>query len=109
MQSPEKKHTPFVEQPLTKALVVGVLVTLFVTVFFLVTRGSHISFCVFTIDGCKTVVNPPITHPPFVTEVAAVGAGAAAAAVLTAVIEAPVAVAVGVGIVIWWIVSSLLS
>ena len=109
MQSPEKKHTPFFEQPLAKALVVGLLVTLFVTVFFLVTRGSDISFCLFTIDGCKTVVSPPITHPPFVTEVAAVGAGAAAAAVLTAVIEAPVAVAVGVGIVIWWIVSSLLS
>ncbi len=109
MQSPEKKHTPFFEQPLAKALVVGVSVILLATVFFLVTRGSDISFCLFTIDGCKTVVNPPIIHPPFITEVTAVGAGAAAAAVIATVIEAPIAVAVGVGIVIWWLVSSLLS
>lgn len=107
MQSPEKKHTPFFDQPFAKALVVGLLVALSVTVFFLVTRGSNISFCLFTIDGCN--FKPPIIHPPFVTEVAAVGAGAAAAAVLAAVIEAPVAVAVGVGIVVWWVVSSLLS
>jgi hypothetical protein len=108
MESPENKQRKINDPDIMKIITVGALVIILIAVFFVVTRGNDIVFCLFS-SNCKSVIidpPPPIVNP-FI-DLLAVGAGVATAAVLTAVIETPVIVAVGVGIAVWWIVNALL-
>ena len=106
MELPENKETKINNPDIIKIITVGVLVIVLIAVFFIVTRGNDITFCLFS-SNCN---EPVIIKPPHgFDDLLAAGAGVATAAVLTTVIDAPIMVAVGVGIAIWWIVNTLLS
>ena len=108
MESPENKERKINDPDIIKIITVGALVIVLIAVFFLVTRGNDITFCLFSSNCNKPVV---INPPPVVgiDGLLAAGAGVATAAILTGVINAPIFVAVGVGIAVWWMVNALIS
>lgn len=108
MELPENKETKINNPDITKIITVGVLVIVLIAVFFIVTRGNDITFCLFSSNCNKPVVINPSDSVGF-DDLLAAGAGVGAAALLTTVIDAPVIVLIGVGIAVWWIVNALLS
>ncbi|MEB3830611.1 hypothetical protein [Phormidium sp. CCY1219] len=71
--------------------------------------GTSIGFFIIPAIGILILLNTKVPIADPIVEVTAVTAGAAAAAILPAVTGVPLIVAVGVGIVLWWIISSVMS
>ena len=108
MESPENKETKINNPDIIKIITVGVLFVVFMAVFFIVTRGNDITFCLFSSNCNKPVVINPSNSVGF-DDLLAAGAGVGTVALLTTVIDAPVIVLIGVGIAVWWMVNALLS